>query len=412
MKKSIIAIIFLFVTGIIAVSADAYVAAPRIKVNMLNHDPDPVEPGQVVEVRFKVENTRGATSEDIEVQIVPKYPLSLYGDTAIRDLGMLRGAQKGSDAVIVDYKLKVDEKASEGDTEVELKYKIGDNAWAVYNDNEFMIDIKTHDAIVEITDVSVPGDQVSPGETTEVSFKIKNNADSLIKDLKIRLGLEYGELPFSPIGSTAEQSFYRLDTNEIVEVEYNLGIKADAASQLYNVPFVVSYTDEQGTKYNKTDVFGLMIGSIPEIIAYIEETDIIDSNMKGKFTLEIANSGVIDVKFVKLIIEDSDDFELLASDIIYLGDIDSDDTETEVFDVYIKDLDKDEVIIPVKLEYRDANTRHYTKSFQLPIKLYSGKEIKQMGLKPKSSWPIFLVVILFIIGFFVYKRWKKKIKKK
>ncbi len=416
MKKIIsLILIMALIMCIFAISVNAYIAAPRIKVTMLNQDPDPVEPGQVVEVRFKVENTRGATNDDIEIQVVPKYPLSLYGDSAIKDLGMMRGVQRGSDAVIVDYKFKVDEKASEGETEVEIKYKIGLNSWVVYNDGEFMIDIETHDAILEVTEVDVPTENVAPGETAEVSLTIKNNADSLIKEIKVRLGVEgmsVENIPFAPIGTTAEQSFYRLDANEIIKVKYNLGIKADAASQLYNIPFMISYTDENGNKYNKTDVFGLMVGDEPEIIAYIEETDLIDSGMKGMFTVEIANSGVTDIKFVKLIIEETDAFELLSSNIIYLGDIDSDDTETEQFDAFLRSTEKNEVIVPVKLEYRDANNKAYTKSFQLPIKLYTSKEIKQMGLKPKSSAPIFIVIIIFIAGFFAYRWWKKKNTKK
>jgi len=413
MKKTVILLTLLIIFSLLCINTTAYTAAPKIKVTLLNQDPDPVEPGQVVEVRFKVENVRGATTEDLEIQAIPQYPLSLYGDTAVKNLGMMRGVQRGSDAVIVDYKFKVDEKASEGETEIEIKYsQYGEDAWVVYNDDEFMIDVQTHDAILSIIDVGLTKDEVSPGDSTVVSLKIKNNADSLLKDIKVNLDIDSDDLPFAPLGMTSEKSFYQLDADEIIEMDFTLGVLASAGSQLYKIPLNITYTDEQGTMYSRDDVIGVKVGSEPEIIAYIEETDILNSGMRGKFTVELANSGVTDIKFVKLEIGKSDKYELLSNNLIYLGDIDSDDTETEEFEVYVEDTDDDNIIVPISIEYKDANNRPYTKSFELPIKLYTGKEIKQMGLKPASSWPIFFVIILFVVGFFVYRKWVKKIKKK
>ena len=120
--------------------------APQISVTLLNQDPDPINQGEIVEVRFKIQNNGAETLEDIAVEILPQYPFSLYTGEAIRHIGKLRAAQTGADSVIVDYKLKVGGQAVEGDNEIELQILKDGNVWLSYTKDEFMIDVDEQDA--------------------------------------------------------------------------------------------------------------------------------------------------------------------------------------------------------------------------------------------------------------------------
>ncbi len=64
MKKILIALITLIILS------TAVAAAPIINVILLNQDPDPVDAGDVVELRFKVENQGETTPSGVKVELV------------------------------------------------------------------------------------------------------------------------------------------------------------------------------------------------------------------------------------------------------------------------------------------------------------------------------------------------------
>ncbi len=266
--------------------------SPHITVTLLNQDPDPVGQGQVVEARFKIENDGLQTLGDVEVEFLPKYPFTLYSGDAIREIGKLRAGQTGADAIIVDYKLKVDNAAVEGDNEIELLVRSGSNEFS-FTQDEFMIDIE----------------------------------------------------------------------------EYNL----------------------------------------PEIKAYLRETDIIQPNSKGSITIEVANVDEADIKFLQMTLLPNEDYKLLsASNYVYLGDVDSDDTESEDFEIFVNDV-KEDVTIPILLQYEDIEEIEHEEEFEVTFNVYNSGELSKYGLQ-KRSYTLIVIVILVIL-IIVYFYWKKRRKK-
>ena len=89
MKYKTVLVLFIFLVSLSLAQAITY--HPNYpQVTLLSQDPDPVEPGQVVEVRFKIENDGPATSEDVIVKVLPKSPFIIYGDVAEKNIGKLR----------------------------------------------------------------------------------------------------------------------------------------------------------------------------------------------------------------------------------------------------------------------------------------------------------------------------------
>jgi len=284
MKKIILCLVLvLFLTTISA-------AAPEIKITLLNQDPDPVAQGDVVEARFKIENQGSETYYDVEVEILPKYPFTIYSGEAIQNIGRLRAGQTGADAVILGYKLRVDEFAVEGENEIELEVRTGDLGFS-YTQDEFTIDVEEYD--------------------------------------------------------------------------------------------------------------------IPEIKAYIRETDILQSNSRGTITIEIANVDEADIKFLQLTLLPSTDYELLSSsDYVYLGDVDSDDTESEDFDIYLRNV-KNQATIPILLKYENTDEKEYEKEYELTLHVYDSRELSKYGLK-ETNYTLVVLVIIIILGVIGYLYLKKR----
>lgn len=281
MKKILILVLMLALLS-------AAVSAQTLRVTMVNQDPDPVRAGDVVEVKFKVENFFEDTRDDIKLEVVPEYPFTMYESSNSRNLGRLEGGQTGSEAALVTFKLKVDANAVDGD-------------------------------------------------------------------------------------------------NKLIVNLYN-----GAAKAKYEDFFVIVKNEKISLK------------------PYISASDLITSGNRGKFTVEIANTGNNDVKALELKLLTSEDYKLLStSNYVYIGDLNRDDTESEDFDIYVAEGVK-EVHIPLELIY-EVNEHGYKNTENLVLNLLTIDEAKQVGLiKSNNTLTIIILIVVLILGYLVYRKLKKR----
>lgn len=379
----------------------------NINVTMINHEPDPAEAGRYVIVRFKIENTGGETAQDVVIELLPKYPFSLDpGESAIKYIGSIRSRQVGDTGVITDYRLKVDENALEGDNEIKLKYKVKDNAWVTLE--PFYINIRPHDIILSIVSVNAPK-MIKPGKMGKVDINLKNLALTFIKEIKIKLNLD--GVPFATMDSTNRKIVKQMEAGSGATVSFNLMAEPDADSKLYKVPIEIEFYDRLGTRYNKNETVGLIVGAEPDLSVVLESSEIYSSGGIGEVIVKFVNKGVTDIKFLSVILGEGD-YKTISPKEVYVGNIDSDDYETADFKIALKKVKSKEVILLLLIEYKDANNNEYSKEVELPLKIYSASEAKAIGLKKGSSKVgIFIVIIIVVLGIFIYMRWKKKGKK-
>lgn len=292
-KKIFFIAAFALVFCIIVSSFASAYANPSIRVTLLNQDPDPIVRGDVVEVRFMVENLGTETSDDISIEIAPKYPFTLYSGNDTIDIGKMRTAQTGADAVIVRYKLQVDKNAVEGDNEIELYVKSNGQTIIPYTNNQFLISVKD-----------------------------------------------------------------------------------------YNVPDLRAYVTTSSANALKT---------------------------RGTISVQVSNADKEDAKFVQLTLLPNDNYILLSpSNYVYIGDIASDDSASEDFDIYTLKSNNGIVTIPVSIEYQDTNQHKFEKQFDLAVKVYGSSDLKKYGFVTTSNTIYFVIVIvLAIAGYFFWKRRKK-----
>ncbi len=412
MKRGIVGLLALLIL-VSSTLVCASSVAPDLDVTLLSQSPDPVEPGQVVKVKFKIENNGGETTSNSYVKIVPQFPFTIYGDEEEKDIGHLRASSTGADAVIVEFNLKVDEAAIEGDTELELMVKTGEDSWIVYNDDDFLIDIQTHDAVLDITSITFEPQQVAPGETAEASIMVKNMADSLLKDIKFKLDFSGDDIPLAPYQSSSERRIALLESDYQNSLVFKFMADPEAVPGLYKVPLTITYNDEKGNVYSVDDILAVVIGEIPKLTAYVKKSTVLQSGLDGELTLEIANTGSSDMKFLELFLLPSADYELITtSDYFYIGDVDSDDTESEVLNIYVN-KNVDVLHVPIKLKYADANNKPYQQTFELELDLYSSSQLKKFGVLEKSNfWMYLILVLLGGAGYWYYKKRFVKINNK
>lgn len=389
--------------------------SPYLTLTMVSQTPAQVEPGQTFKVRFKIENEGSQTEDEIIISLNEKYPFSMYGDESEKNIGKIKSSAQGSDAEYVEFQLKVDENAVEGEEELELSMQTSEGVKINYDDNEFIIDIQTHDAILEISSVEIEPQNINPGSNSKISFIIKNNADSLLKNIKIKLDLESEDLPFAPFQMSSEKNLAQLQSEFSKTLEFEIISDSSSDEGLYKIPVEINYYDEIGNEYNSTDIVAIMINKKPSINAYIKKSNINQAGKDGKVTIAIANKGIGDINFLELEIIETNSYQLLSpSNYFYIGNLDSDDTESEEIEIYVPVINK-ELSIPIKLYYGDNNNVEYQQEFDLALKLYSKEEMLKYGLDKKEDNAInYLIGIIIIIGlvFYFYRRRKTKNNKK
>ncbi|HLD33914.1 MAG TPA: hypothetical protein VJB66_04255 [Candidatus Nanoarchaeia archaeon] len=333
-------------------TAGVYIPTPFPVVNLLNQEPNPVQPGEIVTLRFQIQNNGTETKDSVVAELRAEFPFTPYGENNIT-IGKLRAGASGPEAVIVEFKLKVDESAAERDETVNLRLRY-EGSQRTYTD--FPVKIQTQDVELIVRDVVTDPKTVAPGDDFTLTLQLANNADSLLRNVKVKLNLS-SSTPFVPTKTTAEASLYQINSNTQRSVSFDLTALPEATGGLYKIPIVVTYNDERGSAQQKQDFIGLKVSSFAELLVTIDQTTINSDNRHGEVTLKIVNRGLTDIKLMSAILEESDDYSVTTPE-IYVGNIDSDDFETVDFTIGLKSYDS-VVALPVVLEYRDITNKKF-----------------------------------------------------
>jgi hypothetical protein len=322
---------------------------------------------------------------------------------------------EGMDNAVIDYKIRVAADAVEGENELKLKYSTKDRD--VWVERKIKINIQTLDVTLDV--VSVESNEVEPGETTNLKIKLKNGADSYLRDINVKLefretfsGGAMGETkvvdyPFSPINSTAEKKIYLIESGQEKIIEFNLLASPDAECKPYKIPITITYYNSVGNQTTKSDFITLILSAEPEVVVGLEDSEILSLGQTGTITLNIINKGLTGIKYLTVSLERGE-YEILSPAEIYIGNLDSDDYDTTEFKIHVTSKE-DEVPLKIKLSYRDDNNKEYSEEQIVNLKLYSSEELKKYNLVPsQSNTPlIILIVIVLVVGYWFYKKRKK-----
>jgi len=421
MKKMKMFLVFvLLVFSLVYVANGDYPLFESLHVTLLSQDPDPAEPSQYVTLRFKITNIGAENAEDVQFEILPEYPFSLYSGDALVNLGSLHGRQVDDKGYIQKYKLRIDKNAVEGDHEIKVRYKIKTGEWITLE--PFTVHVRSYDAILSVISVETDPHPISPGKEFDLSIKLRNVADSPLEYIITKLDLlredrtaatvTYTEFPFSPLGSSNEKTIKMLASGRETEVKFKLVTDPDAESNVYKIPVIINYKDNYGMNYSRDHIITIVIADKPDISVLIDSSTVHEAGKKGEVLIKFVNKGFSNIKFLNLKLKPNHKYELLSSDEVYVGNIDSDDYETAEFEVFVSPDATEYIYFPIHMEYKDDYNRDYSKDYNLKVKLYTKEEALKLGLQKKSNTAgILIVIVIVVAGVFGYRRYRKKKKK-
>jgi hypothetical protein len=399
MKKVILFLAFvLCMSFVLAQSATGGTTTlGQVKIdNTTYYTPYPAEPGQYVDLWVRVQQSGTSyAAEGVQCEMLPKFPFSLEpGESALSNVGTLTTNQ----VVILKYRLRVDVNALEGDNEVDFQCMADGLPW---QKTTFQIYVQTHDAILDVTNITSSPAELLSGQSGKITVAVKNLANAVLKDVSIALDMSSSTIPFSPVNGTTQRTIKQMSAGEIQEVSFSFVTSPDAAVGVYKIPLSVTYSDFLGKSYTKQMTISLSVTSKPNLFIGLESTEITKNGMKGRFTATVANRGISAIKFVAVKLLPSESYTILSPAEKYVGNLNSDSTESIDFDVYVNS-DSTLVEFPVEVSYYDANNREYTESKLLQVRLFSQQERLTLGLeqvKGIDSWILLVggVIVLYIL---------------
>ncbi len=369
------------------------VSAANVRFTLVRVIPDPVEPGKTFDILMQLDNLYQDQISNVKVAFADKYPFYIdQSDTRIREFASI---EKGG-SVSFRFKLRVDDSAVQENNSIRFLYQSNKDTGGLYS-QDVRVNIQSVSSAVGIASVTVTPQEITPGGYGSVKVAIRNDALSLIKDLSLKLDLSSSAIPFAPSQSTTEKRIRQLLRGESADVVFDVVALPDAEAGVYKVPIILTYSDELGKGYNKTDIIGVVVGGVPELSVQVDKSTIYISKEQGKVILRLVNKGFVNVKFLDVKISQSNDFKLLSNPETYVGKIESDDFETLEIEIAPKKYQNGNLIIPLILDYKDANNKPYHQEINVSVVVLSKKEAGVNGGFGFVGFLIGLVVVVFLV---------------
>ncbi len=265
---------------------------------------------------------------------------------------------------------------------------------------------------LSIIDVESTPEEIMPGETAKVSIEIENTFGDEIKNLNVKLDLSEVDA-FAPYKSGSEKFLDSLDEGDDEVFNFNIIALPTASSGIYKIPVIITYSNISGElQPEKREEISLIVNSPPELSIFSEDTILI-RDRENTFSIKVVNSGLSDIKFTYLIVNDIIGVKFISEKEQYIGDINSDDFDSIEYHAYINPSASSSIKLPVTLRYRDATNKEFIEQKEITLKVYSIKEAQKLGLIKKPNYAIPFGVGSLIIFYIAYRiRKKRKLKKR
>ncbi len=249
---------------------------------------------------------------------------------------------------------------------------------------------------------NVDTETLIPGDSARIKIVVENILDDDIED--VSLSLDLTGLPLSSIGST-EDIIPDIESDDEEDFGFIIRASNNAIPGDYNIPYTLTY---KNLTTPKTGTIGITISANADLTFSIDSENPVIGR-QGKISLKIVNKGMADARFVSLRILPSGYILLSRSD-IYIGEINSDDFETENFDVVFNSANP---LLTAIVEYTDFDNSVISKNVNIPVTVYSEEKAIELGIIKKSNAKLYLgIAVGIILIWIIWKRIAKRRKRK
>jgi hypothetical protein len=145
--------------------------------------------------------------------------------------------------------------------------------------------------------------------------------------------------------------------------------------------------------------------SKPNLFVKIDSSELYRGNGIGDVTITFVNNNVADIKFLTVELQESEDYDIVSTSRMYIGDLDSDDFESVDFTLKLLS-EKDYIALPLKIQYKDALNNDYSESVSVDLRVRSAEEL---GKKSNNTWIIVVIAVaILVVIYLIFKSFRKR----
>lgn len=397
MKKLsvLLMMLLLLTTGVSAGTNSILVTtSSSLSIELLNYQPVPAQPGDVVEVWIQVSNDGGEATKTGTLTVLDSHPFIVKTQSErVKEFNTI----PAQESFLVKTRVAVDKNANEGTAY--LTVQVQERGSDLLIEEDLPITIQGRSGALSITKTESTPAQLAPGEEGSLALTVRNIGETKLRNVQVSLDLD--ELSLAPTSSSNAKTISSLAGGQTATFTFDLVAFPGAEANAYQVPVTLAYEDEQGNSESQEETIGLVIGSPPELLVYLERNDLTRETMKGDIVVKFVNKGLSEIKLLEMEVLENDEVEVNSeSPILYVGNIDEDDYESA--DVTLT-LFQESVDVPIKVSYRDVLNRQYEETYTIHVDAKKGS-----GKNASNAWLWIILVIVLLAAFFWWRRSKKK----
>ena len=371
------------------VSSMVYSDVGFANVVLSSQDPDPVSPGNFVDLSFKVSNPLDEPITNVYFEFLENEHITLASfEDDVKFLGVIPAySSESSGFTIIKFRAFVTDLAPIGEENFEIKMKA--NSQEIVK--KFTLNIKEESPSVDLQlSQSIEDVTFKPGEQKGFELVIKNFNSISIKDIKLTLDTSQDSNgdsnDFYVLGSTNVKRVNLIQPNEEQRVVFNLGISPTASIQPYQIPVSIEYEDVLGNSYTEEVLVSIIVNAQTELLLSLDKYE----NSRVTFGLANPGPGVVKGAFVR--VYDSNSEEITTE---YIGDLNADDFQTIQFDYELSDSSE---TVLVDVVYSDGY--YVSQGLQKEFVL----QLDKSSSSSNSSSLLLFLIIGGVVGYFVVRR--------
>jgi hypothetical protein len=391
-----------------------------LTVDLLNQDPDPVKPGDVLEVRISIQNTGYDDLENCVIEIKPEYPFkALAGEKLVQNIGTLGKRSEDKRQKIVKFKLGLENDVNEGKYPLKVYFNTNKNNNKLSITKELTIEVDS-ESNAEIEYISV--EKMVPGEKTNLVFGIKNVGNSPLKNAMF--SWECANDVILPVGSSNVKHINLINIGETANVSFGVLTNVNTKPGLYKLDMLLTYDDieelktitEAGTVENQKrkeikSKAGVYIGGTTDFdIAFMERSP------TGAYTFTVSNIGNNGANSVKISVPLQSNWTVAdGSNSVIIGNLQKGDNTIADFNLKPVAMEKD---LPIKFEIIYTSNDGIRQTEEKELSLYSSPYTPstETGVSEESNSSslkyVGFAILACAAGAFIYKKRQKKIRVK
>lgn len=369
-------------------------SAPNVvSLQVMSTEPSPLQIGRYADVRFKVTNERSEDFKNLTVSFQENYPFSVDPDN--KKQWRIASLDSG-DSYEYRMQVRVDANALQGEEEMEFKISSRYSSW----NYEVPVQVKADDKGLVISDLEFP-DEVGSGTAKQMNITLENTANAYFRN--VELGLNPGQQTPVVVSGTSSQRFDSIAPGEERTLSYTLNVDESADNGVYSIPVSLEYENEAGADLSRSASTGIVVGGNSQIEVGLNEDGEIDAGSTGPVNFRFVNRGEGTAKFVKVEVQESDNYTIRTGKSVYLGDMSSDDYQTAETTVYTES-GTDSITLPVEVTYQEnGQEKSFTENVE--VNVLTAEERQLYGGSSSSPLiPVVVVLLLGAAGVYYYKR--------